>query len=141
MSIAIGARQDMWVPILKIKGVPDIRCLSRSGGAADSEETRIRPAGGLAEISLGGRRTLENITVAVSLSQVGPAIWRALRAKVGRATPAAVYTVPLDADGVAFGAEQQVGTGTLKSVGGIDTDANGSDSSSFKVEVTIVDEA
>lgn len=137
MSIPIGARVDLWAPILKIAGFGDIRCLTKDGGAADSEELRIRPGGGLAEVSLGGRRRIENVTVTISLSAVGPSVHRGLRARTGTAV-AAVYEVPLDANLQAFGAEQLVCSGTLKKVGGIKSDANGNDQATFEVEVTAV---
>jgi hypothetical protein len=139
-SIAVGARADMWAPVLKVAGLIDIRCMTKSGGAADSEEARIRPGGGMAEVSLGGRQMMENITLTVSLSSVTPATYRALREKVG-ATAVSVFEIPLDANGQQIAAEQLVSKGTLKRVGGIDSDANGSDGASFEVEVTAVSSA
>lgn len=139
-AIPLGGRVDLWDVVLKVAGLPDIRCRNKTGGAADSEETRERPGGAFPEESLGGRASVENVTVTVSMAICTPATYRSLRGLVGRAV-GEVYEVPLDANRVAFGAEALVGRGTLKRVGGLETDANGSDAQTFEVEVTVTSDS
>lgn len=142
-TIPVGSRVDLWAVALTIPGHFTVPCQSWSGGAADSEEGRTRPAGGLPEVSIGGRAVMENVTVTLSLasgSGVTPAVHRRLRSLTGRSA-AVVSQTPLDANRVAFGAEQLVCNGTLKRVGPIEADANGSDPTTFEVEITAVSDS
>lgn len=138
-TIPVGSRVDLWSTFLVI---PDfgitVPVQSNTGGAADSEEARTRPGGGLPEVPLGGRTVMENVTVTVSLAHGGATVgqWRRLRSLVGRAS-AHVTQIPLDANRVAFGAEQIIYQGVLKRVGAVEGDANGSDGATFEVEITV----
>lgn len=140
-TIPTGARVDLYSATLTVAGIPGaIPCQQKSGGSKDSEETRNRGGGGLPERSLGGKPTMENITVTVAMQEITHETYRRLRALVGAAA-ATVTETPLDANGVAFGADQLIGSGTLKRVGGRETDANGSDAATFEVEITTVSDS
>lgn len=135
-AVPIGARVDKWRSVLAVDGVEPIVCMTKSGGAVEAEETRTRAGGGLPERSIGGRTTHESVTVSVTLAGgADPAHYRALRRAVERDARATVTEAPLDADGNVFGPHQLTYSGTIRRVGGLEHDANGSDASTFEVEI------
>lgn len=55
-------RQDSYLVLAEVDGRPLGEWDTYSGGEVDSEESKYRPGGG-GEISLGGKRTIGNITI------------------------------------------------------------------------------
>jgi hypothetical protein len=107
-----------------------------SGGEADSEESKYRPGGMDEEISLGGRRTIGNVTVAryYDILRDHPLVkW--LYSNTGKLRGGAAR-VPMNMQGVLAGEAQYFG-GTLKRVSVPDTDSMGSDAAMLELEFTI----
>jgi len=96
-------REDLYEVTLTITGVEGTKlvliCDKMSGGAAKAKDTKYRPANGLAaELSLGGPKSIDNITVSrLYDTTVDPSIeW--LITQAGRAE-AEVSKQPLDPNG------------------------------------------
>jgi hypothetical protein len=108
----------------------------KSGGEIDSEESKYNPGGMTGEISLGGRRTIGNVTVERYYDALRdhPLItWLAsqsgaARGKIGQA--------PMDAAGKLRGDPYTYG-GTLKTVSPPDVDSTGNDAAKWSMEFTI----
>lgn len=106
-----------------------------SGRNLDSEESKYRPGGMAPELSLGGRQSNDNITVA---RMFNPDTDRAL---VGQLEPlrgkgsGVVTEQPLDLDRNPVGAPF-VQTGTLKRVGLPDRNSMSNDPAMFELEFT-----
>lgn len=118
------------IPIMK--GIWD----KKTGGQVDSEETTYNPGAMAEPVSLGGRRTVENLTLS-RLCRVGRD-WQmipALVAAVGRAR-VTVAIQPLDFDGNANG-NALTYKGTLKRVTPPDADSEGTGAALIEIEVTI----
>lgn len=109
--------------------------LTKDGGGVDSEEKKLRPAGGDPEVSLGGVRTRDTATLEF-LEHAGGDDLAYLEARCGRAD-ALVIIQPLDNADHAIGAPESR-PGTLKSAKPSKRDANSSDEARFTVEVTLV---
>jgi hypothetical protein len=106
-----------------------------AGGETDSEETRNYPGAMQAQESLGGPRTVGNVTVARRFKpDRDAALVKRLRSKVGRAT-AQIMHQPLDASAAPLG-QPEVFTGTLKRVGGPQSDSNATGVAMFELEIT-----
>jgi hypothetical protein len=106
-----------------------------SGGEVDSEETKYWPGGLGQQISLGGRRTVGNVTVGRLYSLTNDHKNMAkLMGLAGRATVVVTKT-SLTPDGVATG-DPLVYTGKLKSVTPPDHDSESSDASTWEMEVS-----
>jgi hypothetical protein len=107
----------------------------KQGGAVDSDETTYRPGGMAEQISLGGPRTTENLTVSKLNDEVthGRVHW--LTGRVGRGT-GVITQQPLDADGKAWG-RPLVWRGKLKRVTPPDSDSNGNAAALIELEFTV----
>lgn len=106
-----------------------------SGGAIDSEETKFWPGGLGQQISLGGRRTVENVTVSrlYDLARDHPNMgW--LAGGVGKADVTITKT-SITVDGIASG-RPLVYKGKLKSVSPPDHDSESSDAALFEMEIS-----
>ena len=129
-------REDTWVVTLSVADVPQGVWDTKEGGEIDSEETKYPPGGMAPEISLGGRRTIGNITLSRYCDRVRdwPTIkWLADQVGAARVS---IGITPLDFAGSAGG--KQLGyTGTLKSVTPPPIDSTGSDAAKIEVECTI----
>jgi hypothetical protein len=105
------------------------------GGAVTSEETKYRPGGMAAQLSLGGSVTTENITVKrlYTLARDHAQIhW--LLSRVGKGRVVAVKT-SLDTDGNVFGAPL-VYSGTLMSVTPPPADSESDDPALVEMEIS-----
>lgn len=110
-----GTRQDQYNVTVSVNGNSYGTWDKMSGGDIDSEETKYNPGAMGASISLGGRKTVSNVTVQRLYDlQRDHALMPGLIAMVGKANMV-VSKQPLDADGNAFGAPI-VYTGKLKMV-------------------------
>lgn len=130
------ARQDTFNVSVTIDGVDygggwD----KRTGGAGDSEETKVKLGNMGGEVSLGGSVSVENVTVSklYDLDGIANNII-ALYARRGKAA-VSIVTQPLDHDGNVYGPSFTY-TGTLKQVTLPDYDANGNDASYVELEVS-----
>lgn len=128
VSVFIQAHDGHMIPL----GVWD----KRSGGEVDSEEYKYNPGGMVEPISLGGRRTVGNITVSRNYRLVRDHqdISQLLINGVGRARMS-VAAQPLDINGVPFG-RSIVWAGTLKRCTLPEHDSEGSDAAMIELEIT-----
>jgi len=131
-----GSRQDTWLTHFQIDnwflGAWD----QFSGGEIDSEEAKYRPGGMDYEISLGGRVTYGNVTVAkywenwLSQSLYPWAIGRVGKARIY------ICRYPMTADFVQIGRGVAY-QGTLKRISVPDYDSMGTDVALMEAECTI----
>jgi hypothetical protein len=129
-------REDTWLLTFNVAGRPLGVWDTKEGGEVDSEETKYPPGGMAREISLGGRRTIGNITLSRYCDRVRdwPLIkWLCDQAGAGRVS---IGQTPLNFAGAPGGA--QLGyTGTLKTVTPPPVDSTGSDAAKIECECTI----
>ncbi|HKV66544.1 MAG TPA: hypothetical protein VJN72_00535 [Gaiellales bacterium] len=130
-------REDTQLVTLRVDDVDFGVFDKKTGGNADSEETKYTPGGMAKEVSLGGRQTHENITLSREFDwgRDGPGV----AYLIGRRGRAAVTIGQqfLDIDGNARG-NPITATGTLKSVQVPDHDSSGNDAALLELECTIV---
>lgn len=129
-------RQDQATVSLVVDGrsVP-ITFSKRDGGKADSEDGKYPPGGMQPERAIGGRQTVEDVTLTgeyrpeVHASLVA---WLESRRGKGRAT---CVEQTLDEDGNPFGSTE-TWTGILKSVGRGEYDAGSNDARELELEIS-----
>lgn len=110
-----GTRADQYNVTVSINGTNYGTFDKMTGGDVDSEETKYNPGAMGASISLGGRRTVTNVTVQRLYDlQRDHHLVPTLLSLAGKADMT-VSKQPLDADGNAFGSPV-VYTGKLKMV-------------------------
>jgi hypothetical protein len=129
-------REDTWLIALSVDGVALGVFDSSSGGELDSEESKYKPGGMAAEISLGGSRMIGNVTLSRYCDRLRdwPRIkWLHSRVGVGRVS---IGVTPLDGNGVR-GGEPIVYGGTLKTVTPPEIDSTGTDAAQLELECTI----
>jgi hypothetical protein len=109
----------------------------RSGGELDSEEYKFSPGAMAPSVSLGGRKTIGNITVSrlYRLVRDHQNLLQFLYNHVGKASMT-VSQQPLDIDGNTFG-KPIVWHGTLKRVTVPEMDSEGSDAALIELEMTV----
>ena len=133
---AAPEREDTWLITCSLEG-RDLGVFdTKSGGEIDSEEVKYRPGGMGAEISLGGAKTIANLTIGRYVDRLRdwPIIkWLAAMAGAGRGT---IGITPLDFHGVRAG-DPLVYNGTLKQVTPPDIDSMGTDQAMLELEFTI----
>lgn len=107
-----------------------------SGGAIDSEDNKYHPGGMVEPISLGGRRSVDNVTVTrlYRLSRDHDVVHK-LIAAAGK-SDGIVSKQPMDIHGNVYGAPV-VYRGTLKRVGLPDIDSEGSAAALIELEFVI----
>jgi hypothetical protein len=129
MSLESRSRVTAWLEGYGALGVFS----TRTGGNADSEETKHAPGGGEPEEAIGGRPTTENNTISRRFvpERDGPLlpIVRAARGK----RKFNITDQPLDADNNAIGAPT-VYTGIVKSCNPPDSDSMSNDTAMFEIE-------
>jgi hypothetical protein len=133
--MAVATREDTVLVTVSVDdrdlGIFD----QKSGGEIDSEESKYNPGGMVGEISLGGRRTIGNVTCERYYDALRdhPLIgWLATRVGGSRVK---VGYVPKDAAGVTRG-DPYTYSGTLKTVSPPDADSTGNDAAKWSIEVT-----
>lgn len=134
--MASPTREDTWLITASVDGADLGIWDTKSGGEIDSEEAKYRPGGMAAEYSLGGRRTIGNVTIGRNLDRLRdwPLIkWLAGRAGAGRVV---IGVTPLDVNG-ARGGDPLVYTGTLKQCTPPDIDSMGNDPAMLELECTM----
>lgn len=128
-------REDTWLLTLSIDGRDFGLWDTFSGGEGDSEELKYSPGGMAAEISLGGRQTIGNVTVGRYLDRVrdwSQIKWLYARRGSGRGN---LGVTPLTPAGER-GGDPLVLTGTLKTVTLPDLDSTGTDTALVELEFT-----
>lgn len=129
------SRSDQYAVSVSIDGTPLGVFDTFGGGAVDSQETKYRPGAMSTEVSLGGTRTVGNVTVGrlYDLARDHDLVrWLMGRAGRGRAT---ITKQPLDTDRNPFG-RPLVYTGKLKTVTPPDHDSNDSNPSVWTMEIS-----
>lgn len=118
--------------VAMIKGVWD----KMSGGGIDSEESKYHPGGMSDPISLGGRKTVENVTVQrlYRLGRDHDAMQSLINA-VGK-SKVTVSKQPMDIDANVYG-DPIVYNGTLKRVTPPDVDSEASEGGLIELEITV----
>lgn len=127
-------RQDQWSNTVTIDGVPMGVWDTMEGGESDSEETKYKPGGMQAEISLGGSRSIGNITLSRLLAKEDWDFMRDMMNQTGRVR-CTVSRQPLDADGNPWGRPLTY-RGVLKAVMPGETDSNSSDALTWEIEIS-----
>lgn len=133
--MGIGSRADQYAVTVTVDGRAIGTFDTFSGGEVDSEETKYRPGGMAAQVSLGGPVNVGNVTVGrlydgVRDDELVP--W--LRSRIGKGA-ATVTRQPLDTDGNVFG-RPWVYTGVLKMLTVPDHDSNSADAAMLELEVS-----
>lgn len=105
------------------------------GGEIDSEETTYRPGGLADQITLGGARSVGNVTVSRLYDEGVHNLFHWLAARAGKADMVVVKQ-PLDAEGVVYG-RPLVYSGKLKAVTPPDVDSEGNDAALIEIEMTV----
>jgi hypothetical protein len=106
-----------------------------TGGEVDSDESKYRPGGMSSEVSLGGTRTIGEITIARECDYLRDwplRAWLIGRAGAGRCK---VARQPLDINGVPQG-DPMTYTGTLKTVTFPDIDSMSNDPALLELAIT-----
>lgn len=129
-------REDQWSYTVSIDGVNYGVWDSKSGGAVTASNTKYRP-GGMGKVkSLGGARSVDDITLTRLYDSEAHGWIDTLESKVGRGKCKVVGT-PLDLDGNPLaGAKQKVYTGTLNGVTPPDHDSESEDPGKLEIEVS-----
>lgn len=129
------SREDQFVIHLSIGG-RDCGTWDRlSGGDTDSDDTKYRPGGTPDQISLGGPKTVSNVTLS-RLFQRGrdTSLLPFLQAQVGRGA-CVVSKQPVDDDYNAFG-QPLVYTGKLKQCSPPDSNSESNDAAMLALEIS-----
>lgn len=129
-------REDTWAVHVTVGDRPLGIFDTFSGGEIDSEEAKYPPGGMQEEISLGGRKTIGNVTVSRYLDRAldWPLIkWLSTQVGAARVT---IGLVPLQFDKTP-GGEPLVYGGTLKTVTLPDIDSTGNDAAKVELECTM----
>lgn len=110
----------------------------RGGGAVDSEETRYNPGGMAPAVSLGGRKTVENVTVSrlYRIVRDHNELTQRLISGVGRAKME-VRQRPMEITGGPNNLRAIVWKGTLKRCTVPEHDSEGNDAALIELEMTI----
>jgi hypothetical protein len=135
MTTLSGSRVDTWVTHVTVAGIFLGPWDQFSGGEADSEEALYRPSGFDVGISLGGRVTYGNVTVARYWDTWVNGFHKMMLRWVGKQR-GLIVRYPFTADWVQLGAPQQY-AGTLKRVSTPDVDSMGGDAALIEAEFTI----
>lgn len=131
----LPTREDTWAPTVTVAGRNLGTFDTFSGGEIDSEEAKYSPGGMQPEISLGGRRTVGNITVSRYCDRaLDWPIIKWLASQVGVAI-CSIGLTPLDPSGAVGGAPLTY-TATLKTVTPPETDSTGNDAAKIELEFT-----
>jgi hypothetical protein len=136
-TVTRGNRKDQSAITVTIDGLDTGGVWEKkTGGAIDSDDTKIYPGARQAPQSLGGKQLPENITLVrtFDLDRDLPKI-KGWMNRAGKAS-VVVKDQPLDADDNAFGAPL-VQSGKLKMVSGIDRDSEDSGAAQVSLEVSI----
>lgn len=129
------SRQDQYAVSVRIDGTDTGVWDKLSGGEIDSEETKYKPGGMAAAVSLGGSVEVGNVTVSrLYVLDRDHTVIKTWINRVGKAN-VVVTKQSLDVDGNSFGAPL-VYQGTLKTVTPPEVDSESNDAALVEIEVT-----
>lgn len=130
------SREDQYNVTVMIAGTNMGTFDTMSGGEIDSEELKYRPGGMAPQVSLGGSKSIGNVTVGrlYDLARDHAKV-AFLEGAVGKAA-ATVTKQPLDADGNAYG-KPIVYTGKLKAMTLPDHNSESSDAAMVELEISV----
>lgn len=139
MSVPAGARQDMASVTVTVTKGSETRKLGvfdkRGGGALDSEESKYRPGNMGDQVSLGGYRTVENVTVErLYVASRDQELIRWLWGAIG-CSDAVVQEQDLDCNRNAWG-QPKVWRGIVKAVTPTERDSDSADPGLFTIEIS-----
>lgn len=124
-------RQDQWLVTATVDGVSIGIFDKMTGGEITSEETKYAPGGMQPQVSLGGMRSVENVTISRLARGEDDVHW--LFERAGRADMS-VTRQPLDADGNAYGRPVTY-SGKLQGVTPAEIDSESSDAALLELEM------
>ena len=133
--MARPSRQDTYSVAVAIDGIDYGVWDKMSGGEVDSEETKYKPGGMAPELSLGGSKSVGNITISriYDLDRDHSQV-KSLMNKAGTGD-VTVTKQPLDVNAVPHGAPL-VYTGKLKQVTAPEVDSKSSDPGMIELEIS-----
>lgn len=135
MALTSPTREDSWLISLSLDGRDLETWDTFSGGEVDSDESKYRPGGMAAEVSLGGTRTIGEITLGREYDYLRdhPIVtWLISRVGSGRGI---IGRQPLDTNGIPQG-NPTTYTGTLKTVTLPDIDSMSNDPALIELAFT-----
>lgn len=138
MAIEGATRQDTWAISITVAGRPCGIWDKKGGGELDSEEYKYSPGAMADPVSLGGRKTIGNLTVSRNyrLARDHRDLVSFLFGQVGKGRVVASIQ-PLDHDGIAQSDYKPiVYKGTLKRVTPPDVDSESSTAAMIELEIT-----
>jgi hypothetical protein len=131
-----GTRQDTWIIRVHLGNTPLGVWDKKSGGALDSDDIKYYPGGMVPPVSLGGKKTTDNVTLQRLYDRHDDHDKiNTLLAAVGRGQ-VKVAQRPMDPDGHEYGKSIQY-VGTLKRVLVPETDSESTSAALIEIEVGI----
>lgn len=143
MPVMGGHRADTWRIRVHLDGNSLGVWDKKDGGALDSDDNKYPPGGLEAPISLGGRKTTDNVTLSriydstyfdgpmvAGRSRINNLLFRNGKGKID------IAQIPLDIDGKEFGNAINV-TGTLKRVAPPAVDNESGSAAMIEIEVSV----
>jgi hypothetical protein len=129
-------REDQYAITVAIDGTPIGVWDKLTGGGVVAGDTKYKPGAMAPQISLGGSKAVDNITLSRLLSQQNgdTDLCKFLMQRAGKGQ-ATINRQPLDADGAAFGTAL-VYTGTLSEVHPGDTDSNSTNANVWSIVIS-----
>lgn len=137
MSVTDGMRQDQWQNTVTIADEPWGVWDTFGGGEVEQAETKYKPGGMAAEVSLGGTASIGNLTLGRLLTRDQWPTMRRLMARLAahEVIETSVARQPLDRQGNPFD-EPLIYGGKLQRVTPGDTDSNSSDAQVWEIVVS-----
>ena len=131
-----GTRQDTWIINVSVDKKPLGVWDKKSGGALDSDDIKYYPGGMVPPVSLGGKKTTDNVTLQRLYDRhddhdkINTLFLAVGKGKV------TISQKPMDPDGKPYGKSIQY-DGTLKRVAVPDTDSESTSAALIEIEVGI----
>lgn len=132
-----GQRSDLWITHLTVNGTPIVDSWDKkTGGSVDPAETKYRPGGSPAQISLGGSQDVANVTLERLFVKERDAAVLAFLAPLAGKAVATVSQQALDSDYLPWG-NPIIYQGRLGKCTIPDQDSNSQAASMISVEVSV----
>jgi hypothetical protein len=136
MARTAGTRQDTWIVRVSLNNSPLGVWDKKSGGSLDSDDIKYYPGGMVPPLSLGGKRTTDNVTLQRLYDRYDDHDKiNTLFNAVGKGQ-IKISQRPMDPDGHEYGKSIQY-AGTLKKVQVPDTDSESTTAAMVEIEVGI----
>lgn len=136
--MGVNSRQDMFKVLVTVDGLFNGALWDKcTGGDKDSEETKYKPGGLGATVSLGGSVTPNNVVVSRLYDGAADgALIKALLNAVGK-NNMSVYKIALDVDGNPVGGVGITYVGILKNVTPPEVDSESSSAAMLQIECSV----